>query len=96
VISQALANNGISYVQLKSGSKERRLAIQKFRTDKSIRAMGLNIVRANQGLNLIEANHVFIVEPNLLPAQEQQGTAIFITFGLMIYTNCYLKFHSYW
>jgi len=72
VIGEGLAKNGVSFLQFTSGKKGQQV-LTKFKTDSTITALGLSMERSNQGLTLIEASRVIIVEPSLILAHEQQG-----------------------
>ena len=63
IISNALVRNQVSHIWAK-GSKI-AADVSRFKSDASILALCLPIKRAGKGLNLIEANHVFLVEPIL-------------------------------
>nr|XP_045617516.1 E3 ubiquitin-protein ligase SHPRH-like [Procambarus clarkii]XP_045617517.1 E3 ubiquitin-protein ligase SHPRH-like [Procambarus clarkii] len=72
VIADAFAQNGITYRALHQRSKfQRHLA--SFKTSNQITALLLPISSGANGLNIIEARHVILVEPILNPAAELQA-----------------------
>lgn len=72
IIAQALEENEISFKTLFSGSKfQKNLAA--FKSDEDIMVLLLPIHSGANGLNLIEATYVLLVEPVLNPAQELQA-----------------------
>ncbi|KAI0211430.1 E3 ubiquitin-protein ligase SHPRH [Lamellibrachia satsuma] len=72
VLGQALSLNNIPFRSLQAGSKfQENLAV--FRHDDDIKVLLLPVHSGANGLNLIEATHVLLVEPILNPAQELQA-----------------------
>ncbi|XP_020226329.1 E3 ubiquitin-protein ligase SHPRH [Cajanus cajan] len=84
VLEHAFAANNITYIRMKGGRKA-HVAISQFRgkqngsrgcegsTAKSIQVLLLLIQHGANGLNLLEAEHVVLVEPLLNPAAEAQA-----------------------
>ncbi|KAL2317565.1 hypothetical protein Fmac_031441 [Flemingia macrophylla] len=84
VLEHAFAANNITYIRMKGGRKA-HVAISQFRgkqngtkgcegsTPKSIQVLLLLIQHGANGLNLLEAEHVVLVEPLLNPAAEAQA-----------------------
>ncbi|ESQ52797.1 hypothetical protein EUTSA_v10016132mg [Eutrema salsugineum] len=86
VLEHALAANGITFVRMKGGRKS-QTAISKFKGTekedqktnshkkeaKSIQVLLLLVQHGANGLNLLEAQHVILVEPLLNPAAEAQA-----------------------
>ncbi|XP_057442384.1 uncharacterized protein LOC130734094 isoform X2 [Lotus japonicus] len=84
VLEHAFAANNITFVRMKGGRKA-QVAINQFRgkqngtkgceksTPKSIQVLLLLIQHGANGLNLLEAQHVVLVEPLLNPAAEAQA-----------------------
>ncbi|XP_061339196.1 uncharacterized protein LOC133285897 isoform X2 [Gastrolobium bilobum] len=79
VLEHAFAANNITYIRMKGGRKA-HVAISQFRekgcegsTPKSIQVLLLLIQHGANGLNLLEAQHVVLVEPLLNPAAEAQA-----------------------
>ncbi|KAL0896617.1 hypothetical protein Bca101_080578 [Brassica carinata] len=81
VLEHAFAANGITFIRMKGGRKS-QTAISKFKgTEKevqqkeatSIQVLLLLVQHGANGLNLLEAQHVILVEPLLNPAAEAQA-----------------------
>eukprot|EP00117_Sycon_ciliatum_P021785 scpid15132/ scgid3936/ E3 ubiquitin-protein ligase SHPRH; SNF2, histone-linker, PHD and RING finger domain-containing helicase len=74
LISHGLALNGIKHASLmdKAGTAL-QTTLRTFRQDPSVTALCLHLRTAGNGLNLIEATHVLLVEPSLKPALEMQA-----------------------
>ncbi|CAJ1970559.1 unnamed protein product [Sphenostylis stenocarpa] len=84
VLEHSFAANNISYIRMKGGRKA-HVAISQFRgkqngakgcegsTPKFIQVLLLLIQHGANGLNLLEAQHVVLVEPLLNPAAEAQA-----------------------
>ncbi|CAN1138472.1 E3 ubiquitin-protein ligase SHPRH [Linum perenne] len=79
VLEHAFKANGITYIRMKGGRKS-DAAISEFRgqnkkkaESKSIQVLLLLIQHGANGLNLLEAQHVVLVEPLLNPAAEAQA-----------------------
>ena len=71
VIGDAFAQNGITYRALYQHSKF-QTNLSSFRRNAQISALLLPISSGANGLNLVEAEHVMLVEPILNPAAEMQ------------------------
>ncbi|KAK3097964.1 hypothetical protein FSP39_014864, partial [Pinctada imbricata] len=72
VISQALGENGISHKTLQSGARFQK-NLSAFKDNEKITTLLLPIHSGANGLNIIEATYVLLVEPVLNPAQELQA-----------------------
>ncbi|CAH2058593.1 unnamed protein product [Thlaspi arvense] len=86
VLEHALAANGITFIRMKGGRKS-QTAISKFKgterktqntnshikEEKSVQVLLLLVQHGANGLNLLEAQHVILVEPLLNPAAEAQA-----------------------
>ncbi|KAH0469033.1 hypothetical protein IEQ34_002265 [Dendrobium chrysotoxum] len=77
VLQHALDSNNISYVRMKGGRKS-QAAIAQFKGEqpfksKHIQVLLILIQHGSNGLNLLEAQHVILVEPLLNPAIEAQA-----------------------
>ncbi|CAH1800276.1 unnamed protein product [Owenia fusiformis] len=72
VIGQALSDNGITHVALHAGKKS-QINLSRFKAESGVDVLLLPIHSGANGLNLIEATHVFLVEPILNPGQELQA-----------------------
>lgn len=75
LVALALQTNGIRFVQLLGGRQAARRAVQAFRDDDEARVFLLSHRVGAAGLTLVRANHVFLLEPALEPAIEQQAVA---------------------
>ncbi|KFM24288.1 E3 ubiquitin-protein ligase SHPRH [Auxenochlorella protothecoides] len=75
LVALALQTNGIKHVALVGGRGTVRKAIADFRDDDEVRVFLLSHRAGAAGLTLVRANHVFLLEPSLDPAIEQQAVA---------------------
>ncbi|XP_060077806.1 E3 ubiquitin-protein ligase SHPRH-like [Ylistrum balloti] len=71
IIAEALDENNITHRTLYTGKFQNQLT--SFREEKDVMALLLPIQSGSNGLNLIEATYVLLVEPILNPAQELQA-----------------------
>lgn len=69
---RALEDNGVRTVRLK-GARSFKAAVQAFQGDPSIAVLALPLKLGANGLNLVEARHVFLCEPILNPKLEEQA-----------------------
>ena len=72
IVGVALVRNGIRFERLE-GCTSSRGALSRFRNDTNIRALLLPLKKGAQGLTLVEASHVFLLEPLLNTEQEAQA-----------------------
>ncbi|KAL1518983.1 hypothetical protein AB1Y20_003252 [Prymnesium parvum] len=72
LIDRALKENGVQFARIHSQAKL-EATLTSFRQRPEIRALLLPLSRGANGLNLVEAQHVFLVEPLLNPAVEAQA-----------------------
>ena len=63
----------INYAYLDGSTKNRDEAVSQFREDKDTKLFLISIKAGGVGLNLIEADYVFILDPWWNPAGEQQA-----------------------
>jgi SNF2 family DNA or RNA helicase len=72
---KALAQIGVSSVRLdgKMNMNERNESVTKFKTNSTIKAFIIQINTGGQGINLQNANHIYIMSPNWNPAVEYQA-----------------------
>lgn len=70
---QYFNQHGVSYAYLDGATKNREEVVQQFRTDEDTRLFLISIKAGGVGLNLIEADYVFILDPWWNPAVEQQA-----------------------
>ncbi|EDW18440.1 E3 ubiquitin-protein ligase SHPRH [Drosophila mojavensis] len=76
-IASALSQNSIEY-----RSKFTNRDIDEFKdADRNVTCLLMPIARGSKGLNLIEATHVFLVEPILTPGEELQAIGRVHRFG---------------
>ena len=73
LVSKALAMNGISFVELKGSMQQRSASLHRFNVEPDVRVFLLATGVANAGLTLVAATSVFILEPSLNPAIEEQA-----------------------
>jgi len=73
VVSLALKAHEIPHVHLYGRSKDAGHAIQSFRENEDIKVFLIAQKAGAQGLTLVRANHVFLLEPSIDPAIEQQA-----------------------
>ncbi|XP_076304854.1 E3 ubiquitin-protein ligase SHPRH [Tachypleus tridentatus] len=72
LIGRALEENDVSFVTLHAHNQFQNNLVR-FKYDSEVRALLLPVHSGANGLNLIEAMHVFLVEPILNPASEFQA-----------------------
>ena len=63
----------IPYAYLDGGTKDRAEAVQKFKDNEEVKIFLISIKAGGVGLNLTEADYVFILDPWWNPAVEQQA-----------------------
>ena len=68
-----LTKNGAGYVMLTGSTRDRESVINKFRTDPDIMVFLMSLKAGGVGLNLTEADYVFILDPWWNPASELQA-----------------------
>ena len=75
VVGKALHEIGISYVRIdgKVPVKQRIEALSAFNSVPSVQALLISLRCGSNGLNLTVANHVFLMEPQWNPMQEDQA-----------------------
>jgi E3 ubiquitin-protein ligase SHPRH len=72
IVQQALTENGVEWVRPTSAKKIGD-AVRRFRSD-TCTTLLLNVKNGGEGLTLLEATHVFMVEPLLNSGLDSQGT----------------------
>ena len=65
--------NEITFVELKGSMQQRSASLHRFNVDPDVRVFLLATGVANAGLTLVNATSVFILEPSLNPAIEEQA-----------------------
>jgi superfamily II DNA or RNA helicase len=73
IYREHLEREGISYVYLDGGTQNRGDVVKQFQEDKKTRVFLISIKAGGVGLNLTEADYVFILDPWWNPAVEQQA-----------------------
>ena len=73
LVSKALAMNSITFVELKGSMQQRSASLHRFNVEADVRVFLLATGVANAGLTLVAATSVFILEPSLNPAIEEQA-----------------------
>ena len=73
LVQQYLKTNKISYAYLDGGSTDRKEQVEKFNKDPKTKAFLISIKAGGLGLNLTEADYVFILDPWWNPAVEAQA-----------------------
>ncbi|RYY93447.1 MAG: DEAD/DEAH box helicase, partial [Chitinophagaceae bacterium] len=73
LIKTALAQRGIGYAWLTGSTRDRGGAVKAFQEDASVRVFLISLKAGGTGLNLTEADYVFLVDPWWNPAVENQA-----------------------
>uniref|UniRef100_A0A6T6KYI4 RING-type domain-containing protein n=1 Tax=Rhodosorus marinus TaxID=101924 RepID=A0A6T6KYI4_9RHOD len=73
IISSSLRENDVGFARTEKGKKSFQTALHRFRTEPEISALLLPIKSCASGLNIVEATHVILVEPQMNPAAEAQA-----------------------
>jgi SNF2 family DNA or RNA helicase len=73
LVQQYLKANKIAYAYLDGGSTDRKEQVENFNKDPKIKAFLISIKAGGLGLNLTEADYVFILDPWWNPAVEAQA-----------------------
>lgn len=73
LVGQALTERKVDYVLLTGESQNREALVDSFKNDPEKRAFLISLKAGGFGLNLEEANYVFLVDPWWNPAVEQQA-----------------------
>ncbi|XP_054287252.1 E3 ubiquitin-protein ligase SHPRH-like [Macrosteles quadrilineatus] len=72
LLAEAFRENNITFRRMKASKVSRRQSIKEFKGE-GVTALLLPLRSGGKGLNLVEATHVFLVEPILNPADELQA-----------------------
>ncbi|RYY66367.1 MAG: ATP-dependent helicase [Chitinophagaceae bacterium] len=73
LIKTALGQRGIGYAWLTGSTRDRGAAVKAFQEDASVRVFLISLKAGGTGLNLTEADYVFLVDPWWNPAVENQA-----------------------
>ncbi|HWK99199.1 MAG TPA: C-terminal helicase domain-containing protein, partial [Parapedobacter sp.] len=73
LFKQYFDRHGIGYAYLDGATKNRQQVVRQFRENKDTRLFLISIKAGGVGLNLVEADYVFILDPWWNPAVEQQA-----------------------
>ena len=73
LIKNELRYKGIAHEYLTGGTKDREKVVNNFQTDPSIRVFLISLKAGGTGLNLTEADYVYLVDPWWNPAVENQA-----------------------
>ena len=73
LFKQYFDKHGIGYAYLDGATKNRNEVVREFRENKDTRLFLISIKAGGVGLNLVEADYVFILDPWWNPAVEQQA-----------------------
>lgn len=71
VLEKALQANKVPYLRL--GSRKEAAAIARFQAEAEVQALLLPLARGANGLNLVAASHVILLEPLMDPGAEAQA-----------------------
>jgi len=89
VVSLALKAHEVPHVQLVGKSKDVGQAINAFREDDNVKVFLIAQKAGAQGLTLVRANHVFLLEPSVDPSIEQQAISRVHRIGQQRAVNIY-------
>ena len=73
MIGQALHDNSIDYRLLSSDKKKFQSNLSEFKRSENVNVLLLLFHSGSKGLNIVEATHVLLVEPQLNVSAEQQA-----------------------
>ncbi|SEM20488.1 Helicase conserved C-terminal domain-containing protein [bacterium A37T11] len=73
LIKKALQQQGIRYAWLTGQSRDREQAVQQFQNDPQTRVFLISLKAGGTGLNLTEADYIYLVDPWWNPAVENQA-----------------------
>lgn len=73
LVSHQLDKKGWKYVQLDGQTKDRAEKVQQFQEDEATRIFLISLKAGGTGLNLTEADYVFLLDPWWNPAAENQA-----------------------
>ncbi|WP_245536756.1 DEAD/DEAH box helicase [Solitalea canadensis] len=73
LIREQLDDKGIAYVMLTGSTRNRDSVVNEFKTNNNIRVFLISLKAGGTGLNLTEADYVYLVDPWWNPAVENQA-----------------------
>ncbi len=73
LIKERLASYGVKYEYLDGATRDRQKCVENFQNNKDIRVFLISLKAGGTGLNLTEADYVYIVDPWWNPAVENQA-----------------------
>lgn len=73
LIKERLDSEGITYEYLDGATRDRQKCVENFQNNKDIRVFLISLKAGGTGLNLTEADYVYIVDPWWNPAVENQA-----------------------
>jgi SNF2 family DNA or RNA helicase len=73
LIKDRLENEGISFEYLTGQTKDREARVNNFQTDATIKVFLISLKAGGVGLNLTEADYVYLVDPWWNPSVENQA-----------------------
>jgi len=73
LIETQLQQEAVRYTLLTGDTVDHQSEVERFKQDSSIRIMLMTLKKGGYGLNLTEADYVFILDPWWNPASQQQG-----------------------
>jgi SNF2 family DNA or RNA helicase len=73
IVKQFLKNNRIDFAYLDGSSVDRKEQVERFNREPNLRVFLISIKAGGLGLNLTEADYVFILDPWWNPAVEAQA-----------------------
>ena len=75
IIAESFAERGWKYAMLTGKTEKREKEIDRFNQDKDVNAFLISLKAGGTGLNLTEADYVFIIDPWWNPAAEMQAVS---------------------
>ncbi len=73
ILSEALNNSGIEHLVMTGSTRDRKTLIHRFQTDKEIKVFLMTLKTGGVGLNLTQADYVYILDPWWNVAAENQA-----------------------
>jgi non-specific serine/threonine protein kinase len=73
LITEELDQEGMVYSYLDGSTRDRKQAVQTFQEDNQCRIMVISLKAGGLGLNLTEADYIYLIDPWWNPAVEQQA-----------------------